>query len=63
MKILWFTNTSSLYNKDSNIYGGGWIGSLESLINRTKDLNLAISFFHKTDHKKLINKNTTYYPI
>ena len=63
MKILWFTNTSSLYNKDSNFYGGGWIDSLESLINESKELNLAVSFFHKTDNKKFINKNTTYYPI
>ena len=63
MKILWFTNTSSLYEKIPNNYSGGWIDSLELLLKESNDIDLAISFFHKTDFQKLNKNNTTYYPI
>ena len=64
MKILWFTNTCSLYDKNNNSYnGGGWIESLEKIIGVHPEIELGISFFHQDKcFKKQIGK-TTYYPI
>lgn len=64
MKILWFTNTPSFYDQGKHHYhGGGWIESLEALIKEQKTIELAVSFFHKTDNERLIKNGTTYYPI
>ena len=64
MKILWFTNTPSLYDQGKHHYHGcGWIESLEQLIKKQESIELAVSFFHKTDTEKVIKNNTTYYPI
>lgn len=64
MKILWFTNTPSLYDQGKHYYhGGGWIESLEELLQKENSIELAVSFFHSTDQHKLINGVTTYYPI
>lgn len=47
MKILWFTNTPSLYpNGKRNCYnGGGWISSLEQLIRKNSGIELHIAFY------------------
>jgi glycosyltransferase involved in cell wall biosynthesis len=64
MKVLWFTNTSSLYDQGKHSYhGGGWIESLEELIKEQKGIDLGISFIHKTDNDKIIKNGTTYFPI
>jgi glycosyltransferase involved in cell wall biosynthesis len=64
MKILWFTNTPSLYDKGKHAYhGGGWIESLEELVVKEKDIELAISFFHPIANLKIKKNNTLYYPI
>lgn len=64
MKILWFTNTPSLYKKTLTKYnGGGWIESLEQIITSEKNIELAISFFHPDECFKSKQGNTTYYPI
>ena len=66
MKILWFTNTSSLYdnNNNNNSYnGGGWIESIEKIIRTRTDVNLGISFFHTDKCFKSKVGQTTYYPI
>lgn len=64
MKVLWFTNTTSLYTKGkANNFAGGWIESLEQLIKEEKEIDLAISFFHPSDDEKVVLKRTTYYPI
>jgi hypothetical protein len=64
MKVLWFTNTCSLYDDNNNSYnGGGWIESLEKIIGVNPEIELGISFFHQDKcFKKQIGK-TTYYPI
>ncbi len=63
MKVLWFTNTPSLYETDNHSYhGGGWIGSLEGLLEK-QDTTLAIAFFHSKDQQKIVKNKTTYYPI
>ncbi|WP_281637495.1 glycosyltransferase family 4 protein [Flavobacterium marginilacus] len=64
MRILWFTNTPSLYDQGKHSYhGGGWIESLEELLQKDKSIELAVSFFHRADQHKLIKEETTYYPI
>lgn len=64
MRVLWFTNTPSLYRENQNIYnGGGWIESLEHIIGAQENIELAVSFFHPDSCFKVIRKDTTYYPI
>ncbi len=64
MKILWFTNTASLYDQGKHFYHGcGWEESLELLIKDQVGIELAVSFFHLSDNEKVINNGTTYYPI
>lgn len=64
MKILWFTNTPSLYDKGKHFYNGcGWEESLELLIKEQEGIELAVSFFHSKDNEKVIKNRTTYYPI
>jgi len=64
MRILWFTNTPSLYDQGKHHYhGGGWIESLEKLIKKKEEIELAVSFFHKSDNEKATNNDTIYYPI
>ena len=64
MKILWFTNTPSLYKKQKKGYnGGGWIESLEQIISDRNDIELAVSFYHPDGCFKIKKEETTYYPI
>lgn len=64
MKVLWFTNTPSLYDQGNHHYqGGGWIHSLERLIDNDGEIELAVAFFHPTDSQKVKRNNTTYFPI
>ena len=62
LRILWFTNTSSLYGK-SNTYGGGWISSLEQIFLQEKNIELGISFFYSQELIEPIVRTTKYFPI
>jgi glycosyltransferase involved in cell wall biosynthesis len=64
MRVLWFTNTPSLYKQKSDGYnGGGWISSLEYLISKRSEVELAVSFLHNDKCFKVDVGATTYYPI
>lgn len=64
MRILWFTNTPSLYKANEHIYnGGGWIESLELNLRQREDISLGISFFHSDSVFKDCKDSVTYYPI
>jgi len=64
MRVLWFCNTPSLFNKNVQGYnGGGWISSLEALISANKDIELGICFFFNGDAQKTVRDNVTYYPL
>ncbi|WNH08609.1 glycosyltransferase family 4 protein [Thalassobellus suaedae] len=63
MKVLWFTNTSSLYENKHSYHGGGWIDSLEKLISKERNIELAVGFFHPEDNDKKEINGVTYYPI
>ncbi|HSU29354.1 MAG TPA: glycosyltransferase family 4 protein [Chitinophagaceae bacterium] len=64
MKVLWFTNTPSLYKENSHHYNGaGWIKSLEEMVITVPGIELGVSFYHPEDGEKCRRGNTTYYPI
>jgi hypothetical protein len=64
MRVLWFTNTSSLFREQQSGYnGGGWISSLERLVQNNTDIELGIGFFDESNESKVIKGKTTYYPI
>jgi glycosyltransferase involved in cell wall biosynthesis len=66
MRILWFTSTpsnASFYFGCSSV-GGGWISSLESLIEETKIFELGICFFYQgKTFTKLKKGNINYFGI
>ena len=66
MRILWFTNTPSLAANRLNLenYGGGWISSLQKLIENVDDIILCVAFHHGYEiiQKITLNK-TTYFAI
>ncbi|WP_259013908.1 glycosyltransferase [Emticicia fluvialis] len=67
MKVLWFTNTPSLYkfnkSSDKGYNGGGWISSLESMMRTQTQIELAVSFLDSDSNFKVKTDSTTYYPI
>lgn len=64
LKVLWFSNTPSLYDQTQNSYhGGGWIASLEQMLTELDDIELGIAFFHEDNKEKVTKGSTTYYPI
>ncbi len=64
MRILWFTNTQSLFQAESTGYnGGGWISSLEENIANNTDIELGVCFFSDVKTFKVIKNKTTYYPV
>lgn len=64
MRVLWFTNTSSCFSLENNIYnGGGWIASAEKAFYHIPCIDLAVSFMMDDQVFKIENENVTYYPI
>lgn len=63
MKVLWFTNTSSLFDDSHPTNGGGWIASLEKEMREVPDIQLAIGFFHTSNEGKVTKNGVIYYPI
>lgn len=64
MKILWFTETSTLYDQYEHFYYGcGWTESLQLLLENVPEVELFVVFFHQnaTETKKI--NGTTYIPI
>ncbi len=64
MKVLLFTNTPFLFNKTNQAYnGGGWIESLEQILSKRENIELAVAFFYLDKWFKVKHDKTTYYPI
>lgn len=64
MRVLWFTNTPSLYKcKGTGYNGGGWITSLQKEIAISTDIALGISFLLENEPTKAIEDKVCYYPI
>lgn len=45
MRVLWFTNTPSLYTEKTGYNGGGWISSLQRELGARSDVKLGVCFF------------------
>lgn len=61
MRVLWFSVTPSLY--DEKKYGG-WIASLERIVNKYgNNIELAIAFEYQEDKLKVEKNGVVYYPI
>lgn len=66
MKVLWIVSNAANYeSKNKHMYNGcGWIASLESKLKGNRNIELAETFFVKTDEpKKAIIDDVTYFPI
>lgn len=67
MRILWLSMNSGLYHNinkpNSNYNGGGWISSLQKLIEINNENVLALAFITHIPLKKDIQNKTVYYPI
>lgn len=65
MRILWVSPVSAKYDKNKSGYnGGGWIDSLQTLLENSEDIEqLAIAFPHISDSQKVENGKVVYYPI
>lgn len=67
MRVLWFTNTPSLFIQNNEIIfgggnSGGWISSLERELKKNPQIELGVCFNYNRTGKKVVN-GTTYYPI
>jgi len=63
-KVLWFSPTPALYsNKVWGHNGGGWITSLQNIVQSAKDIDLGIAFESAQDAPNEIFDSVKYYPI
>jgi len=65
-KILWFTNTPSNASIEfgNHAFGGGWISSLETLLNSLELFELGVCFFYNgNSFKKIIKDSVVYYGL
>lgn len=65
MKVLWLSpNEGLLKHKSSNKnYFGGWVESLQSLVESNKEIDLAICYLSEKETKTEVYNNTNYYSI
>lgn len=65
MKVLWLSPTSTFYRRKSNnsYYGGGWIDSLQRVVEGLPDFELGVAFLSKEGEGKDRQGETTYYSI
>lgn len=64
MKVLWFSVTPSLYcESNSGHNGGGWIASLEKIVHKKNDIQLAIAFEHHDNLESIEKDGVKYYPL
>jgi glycosyltransferase involved in cell wall biosynthesis len=64
MKVLWFTSTSSNFNKSNHNYNGcGWIESLEKQFENDIRIEIGICFYYHKKAQLRAFKNITYFPI
>lgn len=65
MKVLWLSVTSGLFQHKSspNYNGGGWIASLQKIVQEQENIQLGLAFLSSTYYHKEKQGNTTYYPI
>ena len=65
MRVLWFSINAGCYNsKISTAHnGGGWVSSLEKILNKRDDIHLGIAFKYNSNKFKDTIDGVDYYPI
>ena len=65
MRVLWLSPNSTFYHRKSNnsYYGGGWIDSLQRVVDGLPDIELGVAFLSKEGEGKDRQGETTYYSI
>lgn len=64
MRVLWFTGSISNFQKGIHGYNGcGWITSLETELQKRKEVQLGIAFFLNGQPEKVDRDGRSYYPI
>lgn len=64
MKVLWFSPTPALYsNKVWGHNGGGWITSLQNILQTIENIDLGIAFESAQDTPNKIFDSVNYFPI
>lgn len=63
MKVLWFAVSPSLYSCNGKNQGLGWIASLESIVRKDYEIQLAVAFEHNDDVFKVEQDGVIYYPM
>ena len=65
MRVLWLSPNSTFYHRKSNnsYYGGGWIDSLQRVVEGLPDFELGVAFLSKEGEGKDRQGGTTYYSI
>lgn len=65
MRVLWFTNSSCNYKASGGYHGGGWMSSLQDVIQSydKEKVELGISFCMDGQPEKMVQEDVTYYPV
>jgi glycosyltransferase involved in cell wall biosynthesis len=64
IRILWLSVTPSGYGQNTVTHnGGGWIESLEKLVSKSPEIELAVTFLYQKEAPKCKFNKITYYPI
>lgn len=66
IKVLWLSSTPGLYNASSNVsgyYGGGWISSLQKIVQDDSRISLAVAFPANQETAKIVTKHAVYYRL
>lgn len=64
MKVLWFSPTPSLFNPKTNSHnGGGWVASLERIMQQEPSIQLGVAFEFPSNSEKYQKTKATYYTI
>lgn len=63
MKVLWISHSPGNYNSHNHVGSGGWVQSLQLLVEKEGDIELGLAFVHPKDSAPVKQGNTTYFPI
>ncbi len=66
IKVLWLSSTPGLYNASSNVsgyYGGGWISSLQKIVQDDSRISLALAFPADQETAKIVTEHAVYYRL
>ena len=66
IKVLWLSSTPGLHNASSNVsgyYGGGWISSLQKIVQDDSRISLALAFPADQETAKIVTEHAVYYRL